>query len=226
MRFIRQTLTVASKDLKAEIRSKETVNASLSFAIVILLLFSFAFEPTSEMMEGITGGLLWLVFAFAGALVVNRSFARDLPNDCLDALIASPVSASALFLGKTVANYVMLLTLELVCLPIFGLFYNVDWTRQLSPLMWTVALATWGLSIVGTTFSAMTVNLRLRELMLPMLVYPIMIPCLLGAILLTADFVAGKPLTPDLFLWFRLLIGFDIIYTALAMALADTVLVG
>jgi heme exporter protein B len=166
------------------------------------------------------------VFALAGALVVNRSFARDLPNDCLDALIASPVSASALFLGKAVANYVMLLTLELVSLPIFGLFYNVDWTRQLEPLMWTVVLATWGLSVVGTTFSAMTVNLRLRELMLPMLVYPIMIPCLLGAILLTADFVAGKPLTPDLFLWFRLLIGFDIIYTALAMALADTVLVG
>jgi heme exporter protein B len=226
MRFIRQTLTIAWKDLRAEIRSKETVNASLSFAVVILLLFSFAFEPTSEVMEDITGGLLWLVFAFAGALVVNRSFARDLPNDCLDALIASPISGSALFLGKAIANYVLLLTLELVCLPIFGLFYNVDWTRQLWPLMLTIALATWGLSVVGTTFSAMTVNLRLRELMLPMLVYPIMIPCLLGAILLTADLVAGKPLSPDRYLWIRLLVGFDIIYTALATALADTVLVG
>jgi heme exporter protein B len=226
MRFVRQTLTIAAKDLKAEIRSKETVNASISFAIVILLLFSFAFEPTSEMMQEITGGLLWLVFAFAGALVVNRSFARDLPNDCLDALIASPTSASALFLGKAIANYVLLLALELVCLPIFGLFYNVDWTRQFWSLMLTLALGTWGLSIVGTTFSAMTVNLRLRELMLPMLVYPIMIPCLLGAILLTADLVAGKPFTPGLFLWVRLLIGFDIIYTALAMTLADTVLVG
>jgi heme exporter protein B len=226
MRFVRQTLTIASKDLKAEIRSKETVNASLSFAIVILLLFNFAFEPTSDVLEDITGGLLWLVFAFAGALVVNRSFARDQPNDCLDALIASPVSASALFLGKAIANYLMLLTLELVCLPIFGLFYNVDWTRQFWPLMLTIGLATWGLSIVGNKFSAMSVNLRLREMMLRMLVYPIMIPCLLGAILLTADFVAGKPLSPNLFLWFRLLVGFDIIYTALAMALADTVLVG
>ena len=226
MRFVRQTFTIARKDLKAEIRSKETVNASLSFAIVILLLFSFAFEPTSEMTEDITGGLLWLVFAFAGALVVNRSFARDLPNDCLDALIASPISPSALFLGKAIANYFLLLALELVSLPIFGLFYNVDWTRQLWPLMLTIALATWGLSVVGTTFSAMTVNLRLRELMLPMLVYPIMIPCLLGAILLTADLVAGKPLSPGLYLWVRLLIGFDIIYTALATALADTVLVG
>jgi heme exporter protein B len=223
MRFIRQTLTIASKDLKAEIRSKETVNASLSFAIVILLLFSFAFEPTLEVMEDITGGLLWLVFAFAGALVVNRSFARDQPNDCLDALVASPISASALFLGKAIANYLMLLSLELICLPIFGLFYNVNWTRQLAPLMLTFALATWGLSIVGTTFSAMTVNLRLRELMLPMLVYPIMIPCLLGAILLTAKLIAGEPME---YLWLRLLVGFDIIYTALGLALADTVLVG
>jgi heme exporter protein B len=223
MRFIRQTLTIASKDLKAEIRSKETVNASLSFSIVILLLFSFAFEPTSEVMEDITGGLLWLVFAFAGALVVNRSFARDQPNDCLDALVASPISASALFLGKAIANYLMLLSLELICLPIFGLFYNVNWTRQLAPLMLTFALATWGLSIVGTTFSAMTVNLRLRELMLPMLVYPIMIPCLLGAILLTAKLIAGEPME---YLWLRLLVGFDIIYTALGLALADTVLVG
>ena len=90
MRFLRQSLTIASKDLRSEFRSKETINASVSFAVVILLLFSFAFEPSSEQLEDLTGGLLWLVFAFAGALVVNRSFARDLPNDCLDTLIASP----------------------------------------------------------------------------------------------------------------------------------------
>ena len=223
MRFIRQSLTVASKDLRSEIRSKETLNASVSFAVVILLLFSFAFEPTSEQLDEMVGGLLWLVFAFAGALIVNRSFARDLPNDCLNTLLASPVSGAALFFGKAVANFVLLLMLEMISLPIFGLFYNVDWTRQLGPLMMTIALATWGVSVVGTTFSAMTVNLRLRELMLPMLVYPILIPCLLGAILLTAGLIAGKPL--DL-LWVRVLIGFDIIYTALALALVETILVG
>src|SRR4051794_17076267 len=215
MRFFRQSMTIASKDLRSEIRSKETVNASVSFAVVILLLFSFAFEPTSEQLDELVGGLLWLVFAFAGALVVNRSFARDLPNDCLNTLLASPVSGAALFFGKALANFVLLLMLEMISLPIFGLFYNVDWTRQIGPLMLTIALATWGVSVVGTTFSAMTVNLRLRELMLPMLVYPILIPCLLGAILLTADLIAGKPL--DL-LWVRVLIGFDIIYTALALA--------
>jgi heme exporter protein B len=226
MRFLRQSATIAWKDLRSEIRSKETLNASLSFAIVILLLFSFAFEPDSEAIREMAGGLLWLVFAFAGALVVNRSFSRDLPNDCLDALIASPVSGSALFFGKAVANYAILLTLEMVSLPIFGIFYNVDWTRQFWPLMMTVGLATWGMSVVGTMFSAMTVNLRLRELMLPMLVYPILIPCLLGAIELSAKLVGGVPLAGDMYLWVRVLVGFDIIYTALSLALVDTVLVG
>jgi heme exporter protein B len=226
MRFLRQSLVIASKDLRSEIRSKETLNASLSFAVVILLLFSFAFDPTLEQVEELAGGLLWLVFAFAGALVVNRSFARDLPNDCLNALIASPISGSALFFGKAVANFVLLLALELISLPIFGLFYNVDWTRQLGSLMLTIVLTTWGISVVGTTFSAMTVNLRLRELMLPMLVYPILIPCLLGAIQLTAALVAGKPIDPSLVFGMRLLIGFDIIYTALALALVETLLVG
>lgn len=226
MRFLRQSLVIASKDLRSEIRSKETLNASVSFAIVILLLFSFAFDPSSEQVEELAGGLLWLVFAFAGALVVNRSFARDLPNDCLNALIASPISGSALFFGKAVANFILLLALELISLPVFGLFYNVDWTRQLGSLMLTIVLATWGISVVGTTFSAMTVNLRLRELMLPMLVYPILIPCLLGAIQLTAALVAGKPIDQSLVFGMRLLIGFDIIYTALALALVETLLVG
>jgi heme exporter protein B len=226
MRFLKQSYTIAWKDLKSELRSKETINASLSFAVVILLLFSFAFEPTSEALEEMSGGLLWIVFAFAGALVVNRSFARDLPNDCLDAVIASPISASALFFGKAVANFFLLMALESVSLPIFGLFYNVDWTRQFWPLVMTVALASWGIAVVGTVFSAMTVNLRLRELMLPMLMYPMLIPCLLGAIQLTAGLVAGKPLSADTEVWVRLLIGFDIIYTALSLALVDTVLVG
>jgi heme exporter protein B len=226
LRFLRQSLTIAAKDLRSEIRSKETVNASLSFALVILLLFSFAFDPTEEQIQELAGGLLWLVFAFAGALVINRSFARDLPNDCLDALLASPVSGAALFFGKTAANFVLLLALELVSLPVFGVFYNVSWTRQFWQLMLVVVLTTWGLSVVGTTFSAMTVNLRLRELMLPMLVYPIMIPCLLAAIELTADLVNGKPIEGNSLLWLRLIVGFDVIYTALASILVDTVLLG
>src|SRR6185369_5439532 len=107
--FFRQTLTIALKDLRSEIRTKEALNASVSFSIVILLLFSFAFEPTSEETRLIAGGLLWMVFAFAGALILNRSFARELINDCLDALVSSPTPGSALFSGKALSNLVLLL---------------------------------------------------------------------------------------------------------------------
>ena len=219
-------MVIAGKDLRAELRGKETINASLSFSLVILLLFSFAFDPTADETRAICGGLLWLVFAFAGALVLNRSFARELPNDCLDALIASPLPPSALFMGKVMANMLILMTVEIICLPIFGLFYNVNWTQQFGMLFLVLVLTTWGLTVVGTMFSALTVNMRLRELMLPTLVYPIMIPGLLAAIQLTTLLAVGEPLTPDYYPWLKLLAGFDLIYTLLGLALVDTVLVG
>ncbi len=120
------------------------------------------------------------MFAFAGALVLNRSFARELPNDCLDALIAAPISGAALFLGKALANFVLVLAVELVSLPVFGIFYNVRWTSQFGELMLVLALGTWALTVIGTIFSALTVNIRLREVMLPMLTYPILVPALIG----------------------------------------------
>jgi heme exporter protein B len=226
MQYLRQVWTVAAKDLRSELRTKEALNASLSFALVILLLFSFAFDPTSEMTREISGGLLWLVFAFAGALLLNRSFARELENDCLDVLVTSPVPASALFLGKAVANWLLLLGIEIVCLPVFGVFYNVDWARQPAWLAVVLLLATWGITVIGTMFSALTVNLRLRELMLPMLVYPMLIPCLMAAMQLTTALVAGQAPEGDQLAWLRMLVGFDIIFTALSVALVETVLIG
>src|SRR5271156_2909059 len=176
MSFLRQTLAIAAKDLRSEIRGKEAVNASVSFALVILLLFSFAFDLEPEQVRDISGGLLWLIFAFAGTLILNRSFARELVNDCLDALLASPVSGAQLYFGKALANFVILLAVELLSMPVFGIFYNVHWTQHIGQLFLVMVLATWGLTVIGTLFSAMTVNLRARELMLPTLVYPLMIP--------------------------------------------------
>ncbi len=223
--FFRQSLTVAWKDLRSELRTREALNASLTFALVILLLLSISFEPTEEQMRQISGGLLWLVFAFAGALILNRSYARELPNDCLDALIAAPMSGAALFFGKAIANFALLSAVELVCLPVFGVFYNVHVTAQFWPLAGVIALATWGLTVVGTVFSALTVNLRLRELMLPMLVYPILIPCLIAAMQLTAPLVMGDPIGSELMQWVRLLVAFDVIFSALALTLIESVMV-
>jgi len=224
--FLRQSLIIAAKDLRSEMRTKEALNASLAFSMVILVLFSFAFDPSSEQIQEFSGGLLWLVYSFAGALALNRSFAREMQNDCLDALIASPAPASALFVGKALANYGLLLAVELISLPVFGIFYGVHWTQQFWPLLLVMLLATWALTTIGTMFSALTVNLRLRELMLPTLVYPLMVPALMAAMTLTTDLLGGTPLNPENMIWLRVLVAFDFIFTALAVVFVDTVLVG
>ncbi len=224
--FLRQCLTIAGKDLRAEWRTKEALNASLAFSTVVLILFSFALDPNPEMLQEFSGGLLWLVFLFAGALVLNRSFAREMQNDCLDALLASPVPPSGLFLGKVLANYALLMMLEFLCLAEFGLLFNVRWLQNFGPLMLVMSLGTWALTVVGTVFSALTVNLRLREVMLPVLVYPMMVPAMMAAMILTTDLLAGTALGPGNMLWVRVLVAIDVIFTALGVTLIDTVLVG
>jgi heme exporter protein B len=226
MAFVRQTLTILAKDLRAEIRSKEAVNASFGFALVILVLFSFAFDPNEETTRAMSGGLLWIVFAFAGVLILNRSFARELPNDCLDALIAAPISGAALYLGKSMANFVLLLAVELVALPVFGIFYNVRWTLQFWSLMMVLVLGTWGLTLIGTFSSALTVNIRLREVMLPMLTYPALVPVLMASMQLTMTLMGGAPIGPDQIAWLKLLVGFDVVFTTASLVLVEIVLVG
>jgi heme exporter protein B len=226
MEFFRQTLTIMVKDLRAEVRSKEAINASFGFALVILILFSFAFDTNEETTRAISGGLIWICFAFAGTLVLNRSFVRELPNDCLDAMIAAPISRAALFLGKTLANFAIVMAVELVSMPVFGIFYNVHWARQFWTLLAVLALGAWGLTVIGTTFSALTVNIRLREIMLPLLIYPMMIPCLMAAMQLSMHLAIGEPVPADQQIWFKLLVAFDAIFTALSLVLIETVLVG
>lgn len=225
MTFLRHVWTIAAKDLRSELRTKETLNASVSFSVAILLLFSFAFDPTAESTREFAGGLLWIVFLFASTLVLNRSFARELPNDCLDVLLASPASAASIFLGKAIASFLMILLVEMFCIPVFSLFYNIRMFDQPWMLLAVNALATWAITVIGATFSALTVNLRLRELMMPVLIYPMLIPPMMAAFQLTTVMLSGNAMTVDDYIWFRLLIGFDIIFTALAVSLVDVVLV-
>lgn len=225
MRTVAQSLLVARKDLALEWRTKESLNAAGAFAIAILLLFSFAFDVASPETRDFAGGLLWLVFAFAGALVFNRGFARELPNECLDALLSSALSAASLLIGKAIANFVTLLTVEIVSLFVFGIFYNVRWWQHAGWLVIVFALSTWGIAVLGAVFGALTVNLRLRELMLPVIIYPLLIPLLIAAIELTNGLFANQPLSENQWVWGRVLVVFDVVFTALALLLADTILV-
>ena len=223
--FLQQAVAIAAKDLRSEIRTKETINGSVSFAVVVLLMFSFAFDPNSEQVHEMSGGILWLAFAFAAVLILNRGFARELLNDCLETLLASPVSGAQLYLGKCLGNYVLLLLVEVICVPVFLVFYNMQWTRHWPMLVVVCLLGSWGLTAVGTMFSAMTVNLRLRELMLPIMLYPMMIPVLMASMQLTTVLLAGNPIAGDNEFGLRLLVVSDVIFTLLALTLVEVVLV-
>lgn len=214
---------IARKDLRSELRSKEATNAAVSFALVILLILSFAFEPTGEETHAMAGGVLWIVFAFSGTLILNRTFARELQNDALEALIAAPIPGWALFLGKAASSFAMMLVVELVALPVFAIFYGLSLVWSIVPVLF---LGTWALVVVGVAFSALTVNVQLREVMLPLLIYPTLIPALIASMILTGNLLDGQSFAGDNLTWLRLLVGFDIIYTALAVALIDIVLVG
>jgi heme exporter protein B len=218
-------LTIARKDFMTELRTKESINAAASFSLVILVLFSFAFDLDRETWRSISGGLLWLLYSFSGALIVNRSFARELPNDCLDVLVSSPAPPWSLFLGKALAAFALLMIVELISLPVFGLFYNIAWWEQLAALFGVLLLGTWGIAVVGAAFSAVTVNVRLRELMLPVLLYPILIPLLLGAMGATTMLFGGNPDITTNAPSLKLMTGFDIIYTALGLYLVEFILV-
>lgn len=225
MQWLSQTWSVARKDLALEFRTKESLNAAGAFALTILLLFSFAFDPDAEMTKQLAGGLLWLVFAFGGALIFNRGFARELPNECLDALLSSPLSASSLVLGKAVSSTVLLLVIEFLSLVVFGIFYNKRWWERPLHMAGVFVLGSWGISIVGAVFGALTVNLKLRELMLPVVIYPILIPLLMAAIELTNLLLTNQPLTASDWLWGKVLLVFDVVFTALSLILAEPVLV-
>lgn len=213
-------IAIAGKDLRTEWRTRESLNSAVSFALVILVLFSFAFDLDHEERLAISGGLLWLVYAFAGALIVNRSFAREVPNDCLEVLVSS-APGWAIFLGKAFACFVLLLIVELISLPIFGLFYNIRWAGSFAALFMVIVLSTWGVTVVGTALSAVTVNVRLRELMLPVLLYPLMIPLLIGAMEMTTGLLNGNAVLSDI----RLLIVYDVMFTAIAVYLIEFILV-
>lgn len=217
-------LFIARKDLRTEFRTKEALNASLSFALVVLMLFSFAFDLGRDEFYDISGGLLWLVYVFAGAMIANRSFIREVPNDCLDVLIASPMPAWALFLGKVVASFVLLMIVELIALPVYGLFNNIRWVQAFWQLLGVMILATWGITITGVAFSAVTVNVRLRELMLPVLHYPLLLPLLIGAMQVSTALIKGE--ASDIGQELRIVIVFDMMFTALSLYLIEFILVG
>lgn len=213
---------ILGKEIRAELRGRELLNTTFIFALVVVVLFSFAFEPTVAESRRFGPGLLWIDLLFAGSLMLQPSFAREHANDTLDALCLAPVSGFAILLGKMLANFLFLTACEVLLLPIFSVFYNVSLLPVLGRLTLIMVLGTSGLVITGTVFSAIAAQARMRELLLPLLLLPVLVPLLLAAVEATAGLLADTPVLDQT--WLKILIGFDVVFFTASWLLADYLL--
>jgi len=223
MSYARHVVAHLRKDLRIEWRAKDSINGMLFFSLLVVVVFSLAFDPTSypTVARQISGGLLWVGLLFAAMTALNQSWSRELRNHVLDAHRLAPSSASTLFLGKALANFLFVSAVEVVLAPVFAIFYNLHPLGQTKLLLLILPLGTWALVCNGTFFAALSLRTRNRELLLPLVLLPISAPALLAMIQATTSVLTGDS-EPDL--WVRGLVGYDIIFTTLCMLLFDLVL--
>jgi heme exporter protein B len=218
----RAAAIIVAKEVRAEFRARELLNTTLIFAFVVVVIFSFAFDPTTAESRRFGPGLLWIALLFAGSLMLQPSFAREHANDTLDALCLAPVSPFAILLGKIAANFVFLSACEVLLLPVFAVLYNVALLPVLGRLVIVLMLGTFGLTITGTVFSAVAAQARMRELLLPLLLLPVLVPLLLAAVEATAGLLADAPELQRT--WLEILIGFDVMFFTASWLLSDFLL--
>lgn len=218
----RAAAIIVAKEVRAEFRARGLLNTTLIFAFVVVVIFSFAFDPTAAEARRFGPGLLWIALLFAGSLMLQPSFAREHANDTLDALCLAPVSPFAILLGKIAANFIFLTACEVLLLPVFAVLYNIALLPVLGRLVIVLALGTFGLTITGTVFSAVAAQARMRELLLPLLLLPVLVPLLLAAVEATAGLLADAPELQRT--WLEILIGFDVMFFTASWLLADFLL--
>ena len=221
MTFLRHTLAHFRKDLRLEWRSRDALTGMLFFSLLVVIVFSFAFDPTAAVSRQISGGILWMVLLFAAVTALNQSWLREQRNHVLDAQRMAPSSPAALFLGKALANMAFVTAVEVILAPLFAIFYNLHPLGQAWLLLLVLPLGTWALIINGTFFAALGLRTRNRELMLPLVLFPISIPALLAMVQATTNILTGE-FEPGI--WIKLLLGYDIIFTTACLLLFDITL--
>ncbi|MBI4310150.1 MAG: heme exporter protein CcmB [Chloroflexi bacterium] len=207
--FLQPIVTIAWKDVLLELRTKEVVTSVLMFALLAMVTFNFAFDPSPSVMALVAPGILWVAFTFAGILGFNRSFTLEKENNSLEGLLLCPVSRDVIYFGKLLGIFTFMMVMEAVLLPLFAVLYNLN---VLDPrLLLLSALATLGFSGVGALFSAIAVNTRSREIMLPVLLLPIASPIDIAAVEATRAILEGAA-WGDVGRWWGIVIAFDVIF--------------
>jgi heme exporter protein B len=223
--YARRAWIVLWKDLLTERRSKETLNALIFFALLLLFVFQFALGDDRERLLAALPGILWLGFMLSGLVGLGRAFLAERENDCWEGLLLAPGDKSAIYVGKVAGNLLLMLLVEAILVSLFGIFYNVDLAPHLGPLSAVIGLGTLGFAAAATLFGAMTAHVRARELLFPVLLLPVQVPVLLGAVKATEAVLAGEPLA-GVGHWLGLLAAADAMYLAVGVLTFDAILEG
>jgi len=219
--FLNKIGSIIVKDITAELRTREMLSSMGLFAVLVIIVFNFALELTGRrIVEAIMPGVLWVTIIFAGMLGLNRSLAVELDRGCLDGLLLAPVDRSAIFLGKALGHALFMLAVQVIVLPLLSAFFSVPIVKP-----WVVVIVIVGIlgfAGVGTLLSALAVNTRAREVMLPILLFPVAMPQLIAAVKATAGAVAGLPVS-EWQHWLSLLIVFDVVMVIVSLAVFEYV---
>jgi heme exporter protein B len=218
--FFKALTAVAWKDLAAELRSRELLTSMLVFALLVVFIFNYALDVDLKTRNLVTSGVLWVTFAFAGTLGLNRSMAIEKDRGCLDGLLLAPVDRSAIYFGKVVSNLAFMLIVEAIVLPTYSVLYNINLFKP--GLLLVILLGSVGYVAVGTLLSSMAVQSRTRDVLLPILLFPVVLPLLAAAVKASDGFLAGVPYA-DIAAWMNILIVYDVIFIAVAYMVFDFV---
>jgi heme exporter protein B len=223
MSYTRLVLMHLRKDLRLEWRTKDSINGMLFFSLLIVVVLAMAFDPGAHpvMTREISGGVLSIAVLFAAMTALNQSWARETQNHVLDAHRMSPAPASALFVGKALANFVFVSAVELVLAPVFAVFYNLHPLGETWKLLVILPLGTWCLVVNGTFFAALSLRTRHRETLLPLVLLPVSMPALLALIQATTDVLTGE-FEPTL--WIKVLFAYAVVFTTACVLLFETIL--
>ena len=220
MGYLRKVFAIVWKDVRAELRTKDILSSMLVFAALAVVIFQFAFDLRADNARLVLPGVVWIAITFSGVLGLNRSFILEQDRGSMEGLLLAPMDRSVIYFGKLIGNLLFIFAVELVLLPLASIFFNV-WIVTPSVLL-VVFLGTIGFAAVGTLFAALSVNTRAREVMLPILLFPIMVPVLIAGVRAMGALLDGETLK-EVSQWLRLLVAYDVIFIAAAFLLFDFV---
>ena len=221
--YLNQITAIVWKDFITELKTRELLSAMFIFALLVILIFIFSINLSIVKASEVGPGILWVAFLFAGTIGLNRSFMLEKENGCLMGLMLVPADRTAIYFGKLISNLIFLSIMELFILPLFMIFFNIDLLSHLGPLLVVVFLGTLGFCALGTLLSSLSSNLKTREIMLPILLYPLLIPIIIAAVRMTGQILDGTELF-DMMKWIGLTASFDIIYIGVSIMTIDHIL--